>query len=51
MSITVGTNLPVSVKVESCLGSQPICKTRLPSFENAAERFEEVVLLPIPPLP
>ena len=51
MSITVGTICLVRVKVESCLGSQPICNTRLPSFEKAADRFELVVLLPMPPLP
>jgi hypothetical protein len=51
MSMTVGCRWPVSVKVLSCLGSQPICRTFFPSFENAAERFEEVVDLPIPPLP
>ena len=42
---------PVRVKVESCLGSQPICRTRLPSLEKATERFDEVVDLPMPPLP
>jgi hypothetical protein len=41
----------VSVKVLSCLGSQPICSTRLPSLLNATLRFELVVLLPMPPLP
>ena len=51
MSITVGTICLVSVKVLSCLGSQPICSTRLPSLEKAAERLELVVLLPMPPLP
>jgi len=51
MSITVGSIFFVSVKVLSCLGSQPICSTRLPLFEKAAERFELVVLLPMPPLP
>ncbi len=49
--MTVGARRLVSVKVESCLGSQPICSTRLPSFENATERLDEVVLLPMPPLP
>jgi len=34
------------------LGStEPIWSTRLPSFEKAAERFEEVVDLTMPPLP
>jgi hypothetical protein len=51
MSITVGTKVPVSVKVLSCLGSQPICNTRLPSLEKAADRFDDVVDLPMPPLP
>src|SRR4051794_21107101 len=50
-SIPVGTSRLVSVKVESCLGSQPICSTRLPSFENATDKLDDVVLLPIPPLP
>ena len=49
--MTVGIRLFVSVKVESCFGSQPICSTRLPSFEKATERFDEVVDLPMPPLP
>ena len=49
--MTVGTSLFVNVNVESCFGSQPICSTRLPSFEKAAERLEETVLFPIPPLP
>ena len=49
--MTVGTSRLVSVKVESCLGSQPICSTRLPIFENAAERLDDTVLLPMPPLP
>src|SRR5271165_554968 len=49
--MTVGMSRLVSVKVESCFGSQPICSTRLPSFENATERFDDVVLLPMPPLP
>ncbi|MEY4008220.1 MAG: hypothetical protein RLZZ467_1287, partial [Gemmatimonadota bacterium] len=47
--ITVGTIRLVSVKVESCFGSHPICSTRFPSFEKAALRFEEVVDFPIPP--
>src|SRR3954464_15520254 len=51
MSMTVGTSRLVKVKVESCLGSQPICSTRLPSFDSATERLDEVVLLPMPPLP
>ena len=51
MSITVGTILWVRVNVLSCFGSQPICSTRLPSFEKAAERLEDVVDLPMPPLP
>jgi hypothetical protein len=51
MSMTVGCSRPVRVKVLSCFGSQPICKTRLPIMENAADRFDEVVDLPIPPLP
>ena len=51
MSITVGTILWVRVKVLSCLGSQPIWSTRLPSFEKAADRLDDVVDLPIPPLP
>ncbi len=49
--MTVGCSLPVSVKVLSCLGSQPICSTRLPIIEKAADRFDEVVDLPMPPLP
>ena len=49
--MTVGWSFFVSVKVESCFGSHPICRTRLPSLEKATERFDEVVLLPIPPLP
>ncbi len=49
--MTVGTRRLVKVKVESCFGSQPICSTRLPILANATDRLEEVVLLPIPPLP
>ena len=49
--MTVGISFLVSVKVESCLGSQPICSTRLPSLEKATERFDDVVDLPMPPLP
>src|SRR4051812_8700662 len=49
--MTVGTSRLVKVKVESCLGSQPICSTRLPSLDSATDRFDEVVLLPMPPLP
>ena len=49
--MTVGTSRLVSVKVESCFGSQPICSTRLPSLEKATDRFDDVVLLPMPPLP
>ena len=49
--MTVGTSCLVRVKVESCFGSQPIWRTRLPSFEKATERLDEVVLLPMPPLP
>ena len=49
--MTVGTKEPVNVKVLSCLGSHPICKTRLPNVEKAAERLELVVDLPIPPFP
>ncbi|KPP93890.1 MAG: hypothetical protein HLUCCO15_05685 [Erythrobacteraceae bacterium HL-111] len=49
--MTVGMSFFVSVKVLSCLGSQPICSTRWPSLEKAADRFDEVVDLPIPPLP
>ena len=49
--MTVGISFFVSVKVLSCLGSQPIWSTRLPSLENATERFDDVVLLPMPPLP
>ena len=51
MSITVGTIMWVRVKVLSCFGSQPICSTRFPSLEKAAERLDEVVDLPMPPLP
>ena len=49
--MTVGISFFVSVKVESCFGSQPICSTRLPSLENATDRLDDVVLLPMPPLP
>jgi hypothetical protein len=49
--MTVGISFLVRVKVESCFGSQPICSTRLPSLEKAADRLDEVVDLPIPPLP
>src|SRR3954465_13747110 len=49
--MTVGTRHLVRVKVESCFGSQPICSTRLPSLDSATDRFDEVVLLPMPPLP
>ena len=49
--MTVGTMRRVSVKVESCFGSHPIWITRLPRCANAAERLEEVVDLPMPPLP
>ena len=49
--MTVGCKRPVRVKVLSCFGSQPICKTRLPIIEKAADRLELVVDLPIPPLP
>ncbi len=31
--------------------AQPIWRTRLPSFEKATDRLDEVVLLPMPPLP
>ena len=51
ISITVGTNEPVKVKVLSCLGSHPICSTRLPSLEKAADKLELVVDLPMPPFP
>ena len=37
--MTVGISALVSVKVESCLGSQPICITRLPNLENATDRL------------
>ena len=47
----MGTIRLVSVKVESCLGSHPICSTRLPCFAKATLRLDDVVLLPIPPLP
>ena len=50
-SITVGARRLVSVKVKSCFGSQPICRTRCPSLAKATDRLDEVVLLPIPPLP
>ncbi len=50
-STTVGISVPVSVNVESCLGSQPTWIVFFPSRPNAAERFDENVLLPIPPLP
>ena len=49
--MTVGASRLVNVNVESCLGSQPICSTRLPSLEKATERLDDVVLLPMPPLP
>src|SRR5215207_6297946 len=49
--MTVGTIRFVSVNVESCFGSHPICSTRLPSFDSAAERLDDVVDFPIPPLP
>ena len=49
--MTVGISRLVSVNVESCFGSHPICSTRFPSLEKATERFEDVVLLPMPPLP
>ena len=49
--MTVGISALVRVKVESCFGSQPIWMTRLPSLEKATDRFDEVVDLPIPPLP
>ena len=42
---------PRSRRVESCLGSQPTCSTRLPAAARAAERFALTVDLPIPPLP
>ena len=43
----------VSVRffVESASGSQPICNTLYPRAEKAADRFEVVVDLPIPPFP
>ena len=49
--MTVGVSVLVRVKVLSCLGSQPICSTRLPSLEKAADRLDDVVDLPMPPLP
>ncbi len=50
-SITVGTMRRVSVKVESCFGSQPIWITRLPRCAKAADRLDDVVDLPMPPFP
>ena len=41
---------PVSDRVESRLGSQP-CITARPRSRKAIDRFDEIVLLPIPPLP
>jgi hypothetical protein len=49
--MTVGAKRLVRVKVESCFGSQPIWSTRLPSLVKATDRFDEVVLLAMPPLP
>jgi hypothetical protein len=49
--MTVGISFLVNVNVECVFGSQPICSTRLPSFVKATDRFDEVVLLPMPPLP
>ena len=46
MSMTVGTKVPVSVKVLSCLGSHPICKTRLPNVEKAAELGISAIIQP-----
>ena len=50
-STTVGISDPVSVNVESCFGSQPTWMVLFPSRPNAAERLDENVLFPIPPLP
>lgn len=42
-----GRRNPVRVKVLSCLGAQPICKTFLPRLANAVEILQLIVDLPI----
>jgi len=37
--------------VESAFGSQPICMTLYPKWDNAADKFDVVVDFPIPPFP
>jgi hypothetical protein len=50
--MTVGIKLPcISIRVLSLFGSHPIWRTSNPCMESAAERFAEVVDLPIPPFP
>ena len=39
------------LNVESALGSQPICMTRLPMSARQADSVEVTVDLPMPPLP
>ena len=42
---------PRRAKVESALGSQPICITVYPSLARATATFDTVVDLPMPPFP
>ena len=42
---------PISVRVESDLGSQPICMTVYPIFASAADILDTTVDLPMPPFP
>ena len=42
---------PRRARVESALGSQPICITVYPSFARATATFDTVVDLPMPPFP
>ncbi|CLR19699.1 Uncharacterised protein [Mycobacterium tuberculosis] len=52
VSNTVGMGVPpVKLRVESALGSQPICSTISPMAANAAATLDTVVDLPMPPLP
>ena len=42
---------PARILVESLLGSQPTCITVCPLSLSAADRFEAIVLFPMPPFP
>ena len=47
----VGIKKPVNVKVLSCFGSHPICKTFFPRLASAIEILQLAVDLPIHPFP